>query len=443
MNRRNTQEGGQAFGRALALVALCMLMALGSAYGQDASRQSLQDRVMDEQQARQWVNQIPEQVIAWLKTIQHQPSTPDEPWGLFTFSVDSKVPYSLPSTALAWLVIQSFGGIEKYPGYPSDGKSRMAAFLQKFQEPKTGVFIDPALEARLGDKSEEVVKRFRADITKWTRNMVMYCGAQPLYPYSSGGAGGTFDTQAYLKRLREADWTKSWEVGSHAGFQTVELFEMVNRGRDDCIPALEEGIKIILQNQNAKTGMWGREDLPLEQQLGGALKVILRFQFNMGLIVPHMERLADSLIRIHKSPDFSRSGSDTIVARNVAELAYACMAASDYRKQELRPILVDLISVMRAHEQPDGGFSRQQTGKDPIVFHGASIAPASQKPRGDIHGLQSTVYALENVYHWLGWTDGPWPPRPDWREELARREHKYTIQIGESGEVSVRRKAEP
>jgi hypothetical protein len=409
-------------------------------WGGVGSAEDTSDKFMSEEEAKAWLNQLPNQITTWLQTIQHQPATPEEPWGLFTFSKDSEVPYGLPSTALAWLVIQSLGGIEKYPGCPPDARKRMAMFLQKFQEPKTGFFIDPLLEARLKDKDEESKKPFRADITKWTGNLIGYCGSAPLYSYSSGGEGGVFDGQAYLAELRNADWTKPWHVCSYAGFQTRELFDLINSGHEEHIPVLKEGLEIILRNQNPKTGMWGREDLPIDQQLGGALKVIGRFHFGMGFVVPRMNQLADSLIKIRRGPDFSQSCSDTVVIRNVAELAYACIEASDYRKQELRQVMVDLLTVLRKHQQPDGGFSRLATGKDPIVFHGAAVAPASAELRGDIHGVQSTLYALENTYHWLGWTGGPWPERPDWREELAGRNYKYVVTCNDLGEVTIQPK---
>jgi hypothetical protein len=374
-------------------------------------------------------------VLAWLATVQYNPQTPDEPWGLFAFSTDCPVPYSVYSTSAAWGLAEACGGIEKLPDYTPDAKAKMADFIQKLQDPKTGQFADPMLEPRRSHKDD--VPKFRGAVTKYALNLLAYCDAKPLYPHSSGGEGGKFDPEQYLKNTRSGNWDMPWDIGSNSAHQTRELYWLVNQGHPEYIPALKEGVAFILSKQNPGTGMWGRADLPLDQQLGGALKVIGRFQFDMGLIAPHMDRLADSLIQHHRDRSFYQEHFPSVVPRNVAEMAYACTEVSDYRKAELFQVLSGVFDELSKYQQPDGAFSQRRGGTDSVWWNDAEAAPVSQTPRSDIHGTHACLYAIRNVCEWTGWPGSPWPPAKHWRQELAERKPTYLLSIEKDGSVNI------
>jgi len=46
-------------------------------------------------EAPAWIQDLPQQVMAFLSRLQYTPESPEEPWGLFTFSVDCPAPYSV------------------------------------------------------------------------------------------------------------------------------------------------------------------------------------------------------------------------------------------------------------------------------------------------------------------------------------------------------------
>jgi hypothetical protein len=425
------------YAAAAAVFACAVFRATASAADDTPSISTPTETVSAMGEAPTWIRELPGQVLAWLETIQHQPAKPEEPWGLFTFSRDCRVPYSVYATSAAWGIAHDCGGIERLPGYTPEAKARMAKFVQGLQDPSTGLFSDPNLEAVRGRK--QGLDRFRAAVTKYAINLLTYCGAKPLYPYSSGGAGGKFDPVRYLAETKQGNWDEPWAIGSHSGYQTLELYRLVNKGHPEYLPALKEGVEFILSKQNPKTGMWGRADLPLDQQLGGALKVIGRFQFGMGLIVPHMDRLADSLIANHRSRAFYAERYDATIPRNVAELAYACSEASDYRKAELLEVLRQTAEELRAYRQPDGGFAQRRSGTAAVWWNDAEAVPASDAPRSDIHGTQACLYAVRNICEWTGWTHAPWPRAKPWRQELAERHPTCLLHVDESGKVVVER----
>lgn len=144
--------------------ALCLtLVALASAAsGEPANK----PRSMRESEARRWVLNLPDRTMNWLKTIQRE-RKPGEPWGLFTFCRDSRIPYSVVSTNIVWAYADLCGGIEKMPGYHPKAKEEMAAWVQGLQDPKSRQFIDPLLESCVPNIDDPKVRyTFREAVSK-------------------------------------------------------------------------------------------------------------------------------------------------------------------------------------------------------------------------------------------------------------------------------------
>jgi hypothetical protein len=70
-----------------------------------------------------------------------------------------------------------------------------------------------------------------------------------------------------------------------------------------------------------------------------------------------MDKFADSLIENHRSRAFYGRGTHIVVLRNIAEMAFACLAASDYRREDLEHVLLELTDEVALYEQPDGYYS--------------------------------------------------------------------------------------
>ncbi|MDP6124485.1 MAG: hypothetical protein QGH20_01870 [Candidatus Latescibacteria bacterium] len=198
-------------------------------------------------QLADWLFRLPENVASWVQTLAS-----DEHPGLFKACADSEIPYGFPSSSVC------LGFMEKLEqgGTTATSLHQTAEFVLSCQQAETGLFIDPQLDPRFIDPSNAGAYRdFRAAITKYTMGLLAHFGVDARHPYSETGEGGKPDSEAYLESVKTRDWNRPWAAGSHAAGQTRELFLLVSDGHQEYIPAVREGLEVILSHQNSQTGM--------------------------------------------------------------------------------------------------------------------------------------------------------------------------------------------
>ncbi|HHV97441.1 MAG TPA: hypothetical protein GXX37_13415 [Clostridiaceae bacterium] len=382
----------------------------------------------------EWVAEIPEKLC---KLITEKLMYRGEVFGLFKACENSYVEYDIPNSSVNYNILSQFHAIEKLPGYSQSAINGLISFLQGCQQPDTGLFIDPQLDARFEkrDDSEQLLL-FRHAISKYAIDFLKFLGAEPLYPFSAISDNQKPDVQSYLKFLKESDWNKPWGTGSHAGFRTVELFRKVNEGKEEYIPALCEGIEIILSKQNPETGMWGSKDIHLAEQLSGALKIIGRLKFQIGMDIPNMDKLADSIIFHQKNSHFFNTTESILIQRNAIEMAVACLESSDYRKEELIQTIKSLIDDMRVYVKDDGSITELRDSTRAVYWCGASVAPKSDKPRSTAVGAMSLIYSIGLAAPYLGWNDCPMKnPLDGWRKNLEQ--YHIVPVVNKNGKVEI------
>jgi hypothetical protein len=264
--------------------------------------------------------------------------------------------------------------------------------------------------------------------------------AEPLYPVEESAhvvvdPKTVVEPATYLASLPAAPWdTDPWKAAEVTALQAVLLLERANAGEEELLPLVEQGVEYILSRQNPETGLWGSADLPLDQQIGGALKVVNRFPWRMGFTLPHMDRMADTLIRLHREGELHSSFLHVVVLRNVAELAYACLATSPYRRAELRQLLMELLDEFRRYQQPDGGFSAIPAGNRNIVYEGQVVVPESGYPRSDYRVAYLAEYGIQTALQGVGWAyTGPMPPFDAWRYQRFS-EDKWAVRLAPDGD---------
>jgi hypothetical protein len=279
---------------------------------------------------------------------------------------------------------------------------------------------------------------FLETITKYAIPLLGNLGGyKPLHPYHITGGTGLPDPNEYLEYLRTGNWKEGpWGIGSHAGRRTRELFFLINDGHTEYIPAVCAGIELMLSHQNPQTGMWGASSIRIEQQIGGALKVLCQLQFAMGFGAPNLDRLADSIITNAADGSFYANTDNLLIPRNAAEMAMVCLANSDYRRDELVATLEHFGERLRLFQREDGGFSSTLAGTGKLQWCGAEVANESPTPRSNINGTQSTVWALGLLGDALGWDDTPFPsPYAGWRDKVAAL--KYRIVRTPTGKIEI------
>jgi len=382
------------------------------------------------------------ETVKWLRGLRKG----IEPWiismmdpqhfALFKDCVDAEMPHCLPASGVALYLMKDTRRLESLPGYSPEAVAESVAYAQSFQDSDTGLFIDPYLDESFENPEDKTaLETFRGAVTKYAIMFLEQIGSQPLYSYSSTGGRGEPDPQAYLDYLRTADWSQPWGTGSGAAGRTKELYEYLNQGHEEVVPALVRGMEIILSYQNPETGMWGSTDLPLAQQVSGAFKIMAGPFWLTGFNFPYMDRLADSLLELWNS-GVLRDIEDVLIPRNVAELLVLCLEASDYRHEEIYDTLEEVVLSFRDFQMPDGGFASTRDGTKAVGWCGASICGPADNPRSNMNATQGVQFCLSIVAPYLGWEDCPWPfPRGDWKVKLAQR--LYQLRRTDSGSVEV------
>ena len=382
-------------------------------------------------ETRSWLFETPAAIDSWLISVMDP-----EGFGLFKDCVDAEMPHCLTASGVGLWLLKETIPLAKLPRYSSRALTKTIAYAQGFQEPDSGLFIDPYLDERLEGREDLKVRRtFRDAVTKYATMFLNQLGSKPRYPYTKTGGRGDPDGQAYIDYLKHGDWDQPWGTGSGAAGRTNELFEYLNLGNEEVIPSLTEGMEIILSHQNPDTGMWGRIDIPLEQQMSGAFKIMAGPFWNTGFNFPHTDRLADTLIKRWADGSF-QDMDNILIPRNVAELCLICLEISDYRRVDLNAVLGAIVESFKDFQIPDGGFASTRKGTDPINWCGSRICRPSEKPRSNMNATQAFRFCTSLMAPYIEWAECPWPfPRGDWKTRLARR--PYRIIRRDSGQVEV------
>jgi hypothetical protein len=270
----------------------------------------------------------------------------DEAWGLAKCMPDSKLAYDETGSSTFMLNATEFHLFERVGGWNEEMKQRTIRFWQSWQNPQTGRFQDPRDPKRVVNE-------------KYLVGLLQQLGAKPLYPWSTTGTSGQVEAETFLWRTKnDPDWQNGgWGVGSHTGFMAKELCRAITDGREDLIPALEQGLTNIFSHQDPTSGLWGPTVAPLYGRIGGALKVIDRTYFRLGLPNRYPRALADSLIRHQANGDFYKCSTDMCIERNVCEVTAHCLETSPYRREELYGVLERVAEILREHLNPDGSIS--------------------------------------------------------------------------------------
>lgn len=275
-----------------------------------------------------------------------------------------------------------YAPVSDIPGWSEERRRAAIEFWQSWQNTATGRFYDPR---HTDPQAPADPKAFCNE--KYVVNILRFLDAEPLVPHSTmtgeGQTAGEIDTRYFLDLCRnggpERPWhTGGWGVGSWTGFMTLELVRLIEESREDLIPVLEEGLTLMLSHQNPRTGLWGDDKASLLHALGGALKVLGRLHFGLGVEdLPHMDRLADTLIA-HRDEWMGLGNTHPCAGRNAVELICVCLETSDYRRDELF-FTLDTLAQQYA----------EITAKDPVPF--------------------AAEYALSMASAYLHWQDTPYP----------------------------------
>lgn len=226
--------------------------------------------------------------------------------------------------------------LEELPGYSPERRDGAVRFWQGWQNPTTGRFYDPATTDPSAPADPDDFCN-----EKYVIGAIRSLGAEPLHPHvtaaPSTAAAGCIDPEFFLDFCaNEPSWIEGgWHAGSWAGGMALELMNAIEDGQTDLVPVLEQGVATILAHQDPETGLWGGPDAKPEYGLSGALKVLMRFHYYLGVEnLPHMARLGDTLIE-RQAVWLAGPNTNDCFPRNAAEVMAICLEVSDYRRDDL------------------------------------------------------------------------------------------------------------
>ena len=286
----------------------------------------------------EWVNELPaRRQRYWAELLEERVNKGvNKPWGYLEEEVTTAELYGA--------VIGYYGSLEKASGWTENTREELVEFYQSWQDPETGRFHTPN---QLDRSCNE----------KYVIAILEMLDAKPLYPWTTTSATGKIDVRIFVEQtLDHPDWEQGgWGVGSGTGYMALEIFQAINDGQPEFIPDLEQGIANILSYQDPAAGLWGPPSAPLGMRIGGTLKVIGRFGFYLGMRIPYMKELADSLIAHQNHGDWKIGAQqfDECVLRNAVEMVAFCLEASDYRRDTLHATMQGMVIDMRMFDTTD------------------------------------------------------------------------------------------
>lgn len=375
----------------------------------------------------EWFADMPRQFAEWSRLVAHRDYT-----GLFRPCADADIAWEIQTCWHMMLTFDRLGMLRSMPRFSDAEAAKTADYLCSLQDPATGVFADPNIEPRLAWRNDpDRMRVYRISNAARVVGMLRFLGREPQYPVPALPAGEQgIDRDFIMGYVKGLDWRHPWAACSHAGAFVRTLHEAVEGGDAAARPVLEEVLAFVLSQQDPATGMWGLgADLPAFEKLSGTLKILIPLRDHVGLVPPHMDRIADSCILWHDSKRLYTESLNHCIPRNLSEVALVCLEQSDYRAEDLRRILAEAVEYQhREWQTPDGGFSMERGGGEAVHTMGVVVAPAVNVPRGIVSGFNAMIHHAGTAAAGLGW-DQTIIPRPDaaWRERVAR--NRFAVRI--------------
>jgi hypothetical protein len=352
-----------------------------------------------------WVNRIPDR-IAYILVEKHLYK--DGPvWGLAKQYPDQELPYDEVGSCTFIGLVGQYDLFDRVGQLDEESRTEALAFWQSWQDPNTGRFLDPQHPERQVNE-------------KYVVSLISSLGGEPKYPWTTTSETETIETDTFLARTeKDPDWQKGgWGVGSHTCFMALEIYDAINQGQTELIPDLQLGLENVFSHQDPSSGLWGSPDASPVQRIGGALKVVGRLYFRMGMTVPHTRELADTIVKYQKDGTWFENGANYCVPRNVAEVAAYCIEVSDYRRAELLDVLEGLAEDYYKHWlSEDGSTLMERDNPDSIGIN------------------TGTIYALGIIGGYLNWQDCRLPNPLKGRERGAGQ--RYQVMLEPDGGVKV------
>ncbi len=196
------------------------------------------------------------------------------------------------------------------------------------------------------------------------------------------------------KFISKLDWRFPW----NAGAQTAGICVFISF--DKRIKELSKYINSEIEKLVQPDGAYYKGSIENQsEKINGAMKVLTGLDW---LNIPiHKPKELIDLCLSHRP---NREGCDIV---DVIYVLYKCTEQTDYKKNEIKNYVEDLIPIIMTHyKEEEGGFS-YYSKKSQEYYYGVRISEG--KDEADLHGTTLLTWALSMIFSILG------KPYPSWK----------------------------
>ena len=191
------------------------------------------------------------------------------------------------------------------------------------------------------------------------------------------------NTNEIYKLLDKYDWSKPWNAG--AQFANLSLLAQTQLKENDEV--LEILYQYIGTKLDKSTGFYFYGKFPENNELiNGAMKVISGLDW-LGKPIHEPEKIIEYCLKIKPSNE----GCSLV---DYVYVLYKCSMQTEYKKEEVKKYLFNIIEEIKKHKFEGSGFS-YYLNRSQVYYYGQVITKGKNTP--DIHGTLLLTWALSMI----------------------------------------------
>jgi len=270
----------------------------------------------------------------------------------FIFSTNNRI-NNLYSTCFGVMCLDLIRELNKFKD-----KNKIAIFIQKYQDKKTGYFIDKT--ATPEENKLHNMHYINLQLTDFAQIALSALNKKPLYKYRFLKK---YKDKNYLKNwLNGLNWENPWLVSNLIMFILNCLIyedEKKNKGYIDFI------INWLSKNQNPKTGYWNlNKKVSYHNQMAEVYHFLFFYTY-LGKKPSYLKKIIDSTLSLqnHDGLFSYYGGGGSCEDLDAIDLLCRATFYIDYRKNDVKQALKKTYQALMKNQNKDGGFCWAKTDK--------------------------------------------------------------------------------